>query len=103
MMRFVTMLFIAAGLLVMSGCGEADERIDCGQVCQAYDECQVDIDGTTCADVCEDAVDTGALAESSVDLCEECVERMSCSEQDPCWAAGGDCSNFRAWVESQGF
>ncbi|MFW5925645.1 MAG: hypothetical protein ACOCV4_05730 [Myxococcota bacterium] len=97
-------VFAAVVAIHAFGCDEVDERIDCGQVCQAYDRCVEDIDGTTCADSCEDALDRGDLDEEAVDFCEECVERMQCSEQEPCWdATAGECAVVRAWIRATGF
>jgi hypothetical protein len=74
---------IPIGLFLAFGCDAADEveaEIDCNTVCGRYSECfDEDYDISECQDRCEDSVDTGDLAQSDLDDCENCIDDRSCA------------------------
>ncbi len=74
-------LFLATGLAM--GCDAADEieaEIDCQSVCDRYAECLDEgYDVSACQNDCENDVDSGELAQSDLDDCENCIEDRSCS------------------------
>lgn len=92
MKHFFSLVCLSATLAVV-GCGsdnslveEANNTIDCGQICDRYSECVTDVDVSECTDYCEDEADANENVEDRVDNCEDCLDDKSCSEAAlSCW------------------
>ena len=84
MRSMIVSLTLALGLL--SGCGEVDQRFDCGEICNEFDECLAPFgtDEAECYDQCVDNATDG-----EVDRCEECVDSTD-NECLDCSVACGD-------------
>jgi hypothetical protein len=75
------------------GCDEADETIDCAQICSKYNDCiDDDVDQTECIDQCEDKADRNDDAADAVDDCENCLDGTSCVEAT--FQCGIQCAPF---------
>jgi hypothetical protein len=81
--------------IVPAGCGNGDEEVDCFQLCRNYDDCVSSIDVNECTSTC--SVDVG-LFEREARLCQQCIGNLGCGDQATCWAPGGDCVDFVAFV-----
>ena len=78
---------LTASFGAMAGCSdEADDTIDCAQICNKYDECVTEIDVTSCTDQCEDMADASDATRARLEECEACVEDVACAEATTCWA-----------------
>ncbi|MEZ4232952.1 MAG: hypothetical protein R3B89_27480 [Polyangiaceae bacterium] len=92
MKHFVSFICLSAALAIV-GCGddnslieEANNTVDCGQICSTYSDCVTDIDVTDCTDYCEDEADKSEQTEDRVQACEDCLDDKSCSEAAmSCW------------------
>jgi hypothetical protein len=75
---------IPLGLFLAYGCDAADDieaTIDCDSVCSRYSECfDRNYDVSACRNRCEDSIDTGDLAQSNLDDCENCIDDRSCAD-----------------------
>ena len=92
MKQLMTLVFLSATLAV-AGCSsdnslieEANNTVDCAQICDSYSDCVTDIDVTECTDYCEDQADSSEATEDRVQSCEDCLDDKSCSEAAvSCW------------------
>jgi hypothetical protein len=81
--------FLSA-ILVLNGCDEAEELLECRQICDAKEECETSgYDVDACVDECETRADQSQSYRLSVSACEECIEDLACAEQrsqcaEPC-------------------
>lgn len=81
-------LFIssAALSLLLWGCGEAEELIDCAQICQAQKDCvdgSYDVEG--CTNRCETESDRDEDYRREAHECEACIDDRACAEQAACF------------------
>lgn len=82
---FLLLSSTALGLLVW-GCGEAEELVDCAQICQAKKDCVDDAyDVSACTDDCEDRSDRDEDFRRDANECEACIEDRACAEQIECF------------------
>lgn len=69
-------LFGSAAIAV-SGCDEADQAVDCSQICNRYQECfDEDYDVSACIDRCRPMLDEDP---HGADDCEACIDDRSCT------------------------
>ncbi|HWO10499.1 MAG TPA: hypothetical protein VNN80_13500 [Polyangiaceae bacterium] len=65
------------------GCDAADQieaEIDCHSVCDRYAECfDANHDVSACQNDCENSIDSGDLAQSDLDECDNCIGDRSCA------------------------
>ena len=60
-----------------TGCDEADQAIDCNQICNRYKDCfDKDYDVGACVDRCEPMLDSDP---NGADDCEDCIDDRSCA------------------------
>lgn len=83
-----TTLFISSVVfgLLLGGCDEAEELIDCAQICQAKRDCvddSYDVDG--CTDRCETQSDLDEDYRREAHECEACIDDRACAEQVTCF------------------
>lgn len=88
-----TLLFTFVAVLVSSlqACGdaaqEADELIDCAQICRDYDQCvDTGLDVSDCTSKCETRSDEDEAYRRKANACESCVDDKACLESFPCLA-----------------
>lgn len=69
---------VAACALAALGCSsEVGELLECGQVCESYDDCVADsADQTGCADACRAYADRGQAEEDQVFQCDDCMNDL---------------------------
>ena len=78
-------LGVAGPAVTLTGCGEADELVDCAKICNRYEECVDDeypVD--ECIDECEANADEDDAFADKADACESCIDDRSCGESFPC-------------------
>lgn len=70
-------LFFGSLFLAGAGCDEAEQAIDCNQICNRYSDCvDDDYDVSACRDRCEDMLDEDP---NGADECEACIDDRSCT------------------------
>ena len=68
-----------------TGCDEVDERFDCAQICERYQDCfDNDYDVEACTNRCEDNADTQNGFADKADACENCLDDRSCTGSFAC-------------------
>lgn len=75
---------LALGLssVFLNGCDEAEELLDCRQICESQEECVADeYDVGACTDRCESRSDQDEDYRDTARLCEACIEDRACNEQ----------------------
>ena len=81
-------LFISSAVLglLVGGCGEAEELIDCSQICEAKKVC-VDnsFDVNACTSRCETESDNDEDYRREAHECEACIDDRACAEQVACF------------------
>ena len=84
MNRLISILCVCS--LSLIACDEADEVLDCSELCDKKQECvDEDYDVDDCIDVCEDAADESENYERQLDECEDCIDGQSCLESIACF------------------
>ena len=81
-----------ASLLTLGilGCDDADQIVDCAQICDKYNDCiDNDIDRTQCIDQCEDKAEEH---DDAADDCENCLDGTTCVEAT--FQCGLQCAPF---------
>lgn len=69
------------------GCGEAEELIDCQEICENKQDCvDSDYDVSACRDNCEDRSDEDEAFRDAAHQCEACLDNKACAEQAACFA-----------------
>jgi hypothetical protein len=84
MMKRTAAAALALGLAsaTLNGCDEAEELLDCRQICEAQQECVDELyDDDACTDRCEQQSDADDDYRDSARLCEACIEERACLEQ----------------------
>jgi hypothetical protein len=70
-------LFFGSLLLAGSGCDEAKQEIDCGNICNRYEECTSDdYDVSACIDRCDEKLDSDS---DRAEECADCIDDRSCT------------------------
>jgi hypothetical protein len=78
-------LALAAIPFLATACDEADEVIDCTQICERYQDCVDDeYDVDDCVDRCETNADEDEDFAEATDACETCLDDQSCGESFDC-------------------
>ncbi|AKT40140.1 hypothetical protein [Chondromyces crocatus] len=78
----ITALFTAAG------CEDAEELVNCQQVCANYQDCvDSDYDVENCRNDCETKSDNDKDYASDVRVCEACLDGKACAEQVACFGS----------------
>ncbi len=74
-------LFALCGLgAVAMSCSDADELIDCQQICSRYQSCfDNGYDVSACRSRCENKADEDKAFADRVDACEKCIDDRSCT------------------------
>ena len=87
MMRSVTHVILSTALcLLVGGCGEAEEFLDCRQLCEAKQDCVDDsYDVGGCTADCEDRSDRDEDFRQKAHECEACIDDRACAEQAACF------------------
>jgi hypothetical protein len=83
-MKRTAAIAIALGLssVFLNGCEEAEELLDCRQICVAQQDCVNDeYDVGACTDRCESQSDKDDDYRDRARLCEACIEDRACAEQ----------------------
>lgn len=82
------LLLIAGIAAFVGGCESAaesvEEAVECGQICEAFEDCRGDeFDVSACVDRCED-LDEGEV--QVAEDCDDCLDRESvdCPDEEPC-------------------
>lgn len=71
------LLFLSSLGFMSTACDEADQAIDCNQICNRYKDCfDADYDVGACVDRCEPMLDEDPHA---ADDCENCIDDRSCT------------------------
>jgi hypothetical protein len=75
----ISKLFLAVGLAAGFGigiaCSEAEDAVDCAQVCSRYDQCaKGDQKRTDCAAQCRDNAKDSDAFRDSLRKCEDCLD-----------------------------
>ena len=81
----VAALFSVFTGVLASGCGEAEELIDCQMICDKQRECvdsEYDVDA--CRDECETKSDADEDFRQEANECEACLDGKSCTEAISC-------------------
>lgn len=61
------------------GCTEADELLDCNDICERYQDCEeTSFNVGACRDRCEDDADKAEAFKTVVDECEKCLGDRAC-------------------------
>ncbi len=68
--------------LGVAGCDEAEQAVDCADICMEADDCLDDFDSTECLDRCEDQ------PQSEVDACDMCLD----DSETECSTCGASCA-----------
>jgi hypothetical protein len=90
---FGIVLITAAGLTSAAGLGacdsdEADELLQCSDICNAFIDCtNADMDLTDCIDACEDQESNTS---PSFEACEDCVDTNACESN--VWQCNSECA-----------
>lgn len=80
------LLVIVCPVLALSGCGEAEELIDCVQICESKQDCVNDsYDVQACTDECEERSDSDEDYRHAAHECEACIDDRACAEQAACF------------------
>ncbi len=70
-------LFLGSAFFAGAGCDEAEQTIDCGKICNRYEECiEDDYDVSACTDRCDEMLDSDS---DRADECEACIDDRSCT------------------------
>jgi len=87
MISRVNLLVASAALgLLVGGCDEAEELIDCRQICEAKQDCVDDsYDVDACTTDCEDRSDRDEDFRRDAHECEACIDDRACAEQSACF------------------
>lgn len=77
-----TLHCFAFAILLAVGCGsEVEDRLNCGDVCNRYQDCfDEDYDVDACIDRCTNEADEDTDFSRKVDACETCIDDRACSE-----------------------
>lgn len=71
------LLFLSSLGFLSTACDEADQAIDCNQICNRYQECfDSDYDVGACVDRCEPMLESDP---HGADDCENCIDDRSCA------------------------
>ena len=82
--------FAALITLGVLGCDDADQLVDCAQICDKYNDCiNDDVDRTECIDQCEDKAEDH---DDAADDCENCLDGTTCVEAT--FQCGLQCAPF---------
>lgn len=87
MKAFLGTVFMAAlAVGLVSSCDEADELADCQKVCKRYGDCfgNKDYDVGSCRNKCEMEADKDKDYAKKLDVCEVCIEGLSCAASFGC-------------------
>ena len=93
MKAFLGVVFMAGlGLGMISSCDEADELVDCQNICSRYKTCLADdkFDVSDCRSKCEEKADKEQGFAEQADKCEACVDDRSCSNAT--WNCTNECA-----------
>jgi hypothetical protein len=72
---------LAALVVLAMGCdGPVENAVDCNRVCTRYQTCfDQDYDVSQCAMDCRDSANSNENYQDDVDMCEACIDDMSCA------------------------
>ena len=78
----VIALTLGFSSVLLNGCDEAEELLDCRQICESQQDCVNDnYDVGACTDRCESQSDQSDDYRDRARLCEACLEDRACAEQ----------------------
>ncbi len=91
-LKFLFPVALVAGFGMGVACSEAEDAIDCAQVCSRYDECaKGDQKRSDCASQCRDNAQDSDAFRDSLRKCEDCLDGdRSCAAD--VFACGPSCA-----------
>lgn len=76
-----TNIFAVLLTSLLLSCSAVEDAVNCRQVCDRYQECfDSDYDVSECVDTCTDEADEDDDYSRRVDVCESCIDGLSCGE-----------------------
>lgn len=77
----VAALVLGLSSVTLNGCDEAEELLDCSQICDTQQECVDDrYNVDACTDRCEEQSDLSDDFRDNARLCEACIEDRACDQ-----------------------
>ncbi len=83
---------LAAAMVLLSlgsasGCDDVstERPVECGVLCERYEECVEPIDVSACVVTCEQRASVSRLYGLAAVVCQDCVAGRSCDEAAACW------------------
>ena len=78
--RAATAVAFAVSGLALAACDAIENSIDCGRICDKYQDCiDPDYDVSACDSRCEENGDSEQFSEQ-IDACESCIDDKTCGE-----------------------
>lgn len=90
MKNFIRSIFLAS--TVLAGCSAFDAKVDCDTICERYRSCfDSDYDVVSCSNRCQSNANNDNDFDRKVDLCDVCIDGLSCGEAT--FQCAADCSS----------